>query len=91
MSITRRLFPLAPSALALGLVLGTAGMAGAVAFGRVDTDHDGLVTFEQVTIAMPKLKEVSFNRFDTNHDGFIDKGEWSGLDAFYTMTYRNGG
>ena len=90
MSISR-LVPFMRPALALGLLLGTAGMAGAVAFGRVDTDHDGRVTFEEVTILMPKLNRVSFDRFDTNHDGVIDKREWSGLDAFYTMTYRNGG
>ncbi|PZQ47121.1 MAG: hypothetical protein DI556_18050 [Rhodovulum sulfidophilum] len=78
---------LARATLTLALILASAGMAGAVAFARADTDQDGLVSYEQALIVMPKLKEVSFNRFDTNHDGFIDRGEWSGLDAFYRFTY----
>lgn len=88
MSIPRRTV-LGRASLALGLILASAGMAGAVAFARADVDKDGLVSYDQAKIVMPKLKDVSFNRFDTNHDGFIDRGEWSGLDAFYTATYTN--
>lgn len=76
--------------LAAALILASASAAGAVSFGRADTNHDGLVTFEETTFAMPKLKEVSFNRFDTNRDGVLDKGEWPGLDAFYRFTYKQG-
>ncbi|MFQ8432472.1 hypothetical protein [Amaricoccus sp. W119] len=75
-------------ALALGIVAASTGSAGAVAFGRADASRDGMVTFEETRFVMPKLKEVSFNRFDTNKDGVIDRGEWPGLDAFYTFTYQ---
>lgn len=78
-------------ALALGLAAASAGTAGAVAFARADTDKDGKVTYAETRAVMPKLKEVSFNRFDTNHDGVIDRGEWSGLDAFYTAIYTGRG
>jgi hypothetical protein len=88
MSIPRRT-ALGRASLALGLILASAGMAGAVAFARADVDKDGLVDYKQALIVMPKLKEVSFAKFDTNHDGFINRGEWSGLDAFYTSTYTN--
>ncbi|TPE47992.1 hypothetical protein [Amaricoccus solimangrovi] len=74
-------------AIAAGLLLGSAGTASATAFGRADTNHDGRVTYEETRTVMPKLKQVSFDRFDTNKDGFIEKNEWSGLDAFYTFTY----
>ena len=86
MSISRRT-ALGRASLALGLILASAGVAGAVAFARADVDKDGRVDYAQALIVMPKLKEISFTRFDTDHDGFIDRGEWSGLDAFYTATY----
>lgn len=75
-------------ALAIGITAASAGAASAAAFARADTNHDGKVTFEETRFVMPKLKDVSFNRFDTNKDGVIDRGEWSGLDAFYTFTYQ---
>lgn len=75
-------------ALALGIAAACAGSVHAAAFARADTSRDGLVTFEETRFVMPKLKEVSFNRFDTNKDGFIDRGEWPGLDAFYSFTYQ---
>jgi hypothetical protein len=77
--------------LALGLVVASAGAAGAAAFGRADTDQDGRVTYIEARRVMPKLNQVSFNRFDTNKDGVIEQGEWSGLDAFYSFTYTNSG
>lgn len=79
------------AALGFGLALASAGPAGAVAFARADTDKDGFVTYEQAQIVMPKLQEISFKRFDTNGDGVIDRGEWSGLDAFYRFTYTQSG
>lgn len=82
---------LARLALALGLVAGTAGTAAAAAFSRADVDGDGRVTYAETRTVMPKLNEVSFNRFDTDKDGVIDKGEWPGLDAFYTFTYTRSG
>lgn len=77
--------------LALGLLVASAGAAGAVAFARADTNKDGQVTYEETRNVMPMLKEVSFQRFDTNKDGVIERGEWSGLDAFYTFTYTGRG
>ena len=82
-----------PLSLLLGLAFAaaSAGAAFAAAFSRADLDHDGQVTYAEARGVMPKLNEVSFNRFDTNKDGVIEKGEWSGLDAFYTFTYTKSG
>ncbi len=34
---------------------------------------------------MPQLAEVSFKKFDKNKDGLLDRGEYAGLDNFYSV------
>lgn len=78
--MTLRVLPLALLLLAAG-----AGTAGAVAFTRADKNHDGFVSYKEVSGLMPELEEVSFRKFDKNKDGLLDRGEYAGLDNFYSV------
>ncbi len=74
--------------VAIGLLSGLATVAGAAPFLKADANHDGVVTYKDAKRVLPQLTEVNFEKFDANHDGLVDKREWTGLDNFYTVLYR---
>ena len=75
----------------LALPLAAAGgAAGAVAFSRADTDHDGVVTFEEATRVFPQLAPVHFRKSDPNGDGVIERGEYPLLENLYWTLTKGG-
>ncbi|HVH01685.1 MAG TPA: hypothetical protein VM891_01800 [Amaricoccus sp.] len=75
------------AAILAGLPAGPAAVAGPLAFPAVDTDRDGLVTWEEAHRAMPRLAKVHFDKCDPGGDGLIDRGEYPLLQTFYWMNY----
>ena len=73
----------------LGLVLlgATAGAAGAVPFP--DGDDDGYVDFNEARRALFDLQRVDFEKYDLDGNGLLDRGEFAGLNNFYTLIYRD--
>lgn len=61
-----------------------AGPAAAkVPFSRADQNRDGVVTYEEASRVMPRLKRIQYDKSDSNGDGVVDKGEYPLLDGFY--------
>lgn len=74
-----------PLRLALvAALLAAAGPAAAkVPFSRADQNKDGVVTYEEASRVMTRLKQIQYDKCDANGDGVIDKGEYPLLDGFY--------
>ncbi|MCU4653535.1 EF-hand domain-containing protein [Roseibacterium sp. SDUM158016] len=67
---------LAPAAMA-GIVLGTLVGAG-LAMGQAETldgDGDGMVSYEELLVAVPDLTEDGFTAMDTDADGLLSAEE----------------
>ena len=47
----------------------------ALAATGMDADGDGLVTFDELLVAMPTLTEETFTTLDANGDGMLDAEE----------------
>lgn len=74
----------APAMLVTALLLATAGPAAAVVpFSRADANRDGVVTYEEAVIVMPRLKRIQYQKADPDQDGVIDKAEYPLLDSYY--------
>lgn len=70
------------------LLLGAvAGAAGAVPFP--DGDDDGYIDYNDARRSLPGLQRVDFEKYDLDGDGLIDRGEFAGLNNFYTLIYRD--
>lgn len=50
-------------------------------FSQMDTDHDGNMTWEELSAARPNLNRNAFDTIDANHDGHIDLNEWKAFSA----------
>ena len=79
-------------------ILGT-GFAGAVALAgsmaiadiaALDTDGDGLVSFEEMIAAVPTVSEETFTTIDTNADGTLDAEEYAAEEAAGTLPPTDG-
>ncbi|MEM9320787.1 MAG: hypothetical protein AAGA70_17555 [Pseudomonadota bacterium] len=62
------------------LILGTVAAFGvtaaiAVTLEEVDTNADGMITFDEAVVAMPDMTEEIFTAADLNQDGMIDSDE----------------
>lgn len=60
-------------------------LAAAPAFAQIaeiDTDGDGLVSYEEMVAVYPDTTEEAFGQVDTNADGSVDEAELTAaLDA----------
>ena len=56
-----------------GAVLAT--QAQAVTMAELDTDADGMASFDEVLAVMPDMSVETFNLVDLNQDGLIDADE----------------
>ncbi len=60
----------------LGLAAATVALMATPALAAtLDADGDGLVTFEEMTAAMPEISEETFMLIDANADGAVDAEE----------------
>lgn len=50
-------------------------------FAQMDADHDGNLTWEELSAARPNLNRNAFDTIDTNHDGYIRLDEWQAFSA----------
>lgn len=51
-------------------------MAAAPDFNTVDTDGDGSVTYEELTVVMPDVTKEQFSAVDTDADGVLSQEEY---------------
>ncbi|MDU8942247.1 EF-hand domain-containing protein [Ovoidimarina sediminis] len=74
--------------LAGGFALtGTAAIAD---MSALDTDGDGLVSFEEMIAAVPTVSEETFTTIDTNADGTLDAEEFAAAEAAGTLPPTDG-
>lgn len=50
-------------------------------FRQMDTDHDGNITWEELSAARPNLNRNAFDTIDGDHNGFINLDEWKAFSA----------
>ncbi len=50
-------------------------------FNEMDTDHDGNLTWEELSAARPNLNRNAFDTIDTDHNGSICVNEWKAFSA----------
>lgn len=59
--------------MAIGFL--TATMAAAATIKEMDSNGDGMVTFDELLAVMPGISEDRFRLMDTDADGIIDADE----------------
>jgi len=57
---------------------GRGGFGHHVDFDKVDTDHDGKISWAEFQAAATAHLKERFDKLDANHDGFIEKDELKG-------------
>ncbi|MFV0422903.1 calcium-binding protein [Oleidesulfovibrio sp.] len=63
--------------LASAFILISAGpLAAGEEFGRMDTNGDGVVNWEEFSAAYPSMREPAFAAIDTNNDKQMSHEEW---------------
>ena len=50
-------------------------------FDSMDADHDGKLTWEELSAARPNLSRNAFDIIDSSRDGHIDLEEWKAFSA----------
>jgi hypothetical protein len=50
-------------------------------FDRIDTNHDGQISPEELKAAHQNMKNAMFERMDANHDGVISRDEFNAFHA----------
>ncbi len=50
-------------------------------FNAMDADHDGKMTWNELSSARPNLNRNAFDTIDVDHNGFIDLEEWNVFSA----------
>ncbi len=50
-------------------------------FNQMDTNHDGNLSWEELSAARPNLSRNAFDIIDTKHDGSICLDEWKAFSA----------
>ena len=78
----------------LGTVLaGAFALAGSMALAdmaELDTDGDGLMSFEEMIAAVPTVSEETFTTLDSNADGTLDPEEYAAAEAAGTLPPTDG-
>lgn len=69
------------------------GIAGAAYadMAELDTDGDGLVSFEEMLVAVPAVTEETFTSLDTNADGALDSDEYAAAEEAGTLPVESDG
>lgn len=72
-----------PASAMPGMQGGTAAPSGnpAERFNAMDADHDGNMTWDELSSARPNLNRNAFDTIDADHNGFIDLEEWKAFSA----------
>ena len=75
-----------PIGFFVGVLPGAGGMPARAAdpaerFAQMDADHDGNLTWEELSAARPNLNRNAFDTIDANRDGHICLDEWKAFSA----------
>ena len=74
--MSKRLF----AALVAGAVsVSTAALAQGVTFEDVDSNADGVVSFEEISAVITTVSEDAFKAADANQDGSLDADEFEAI------------
>ena len=74
--MSKRLF----AALVAGaLSVSTAALAQGVTFEDVDSNADGVVSFEEISAVITTVSEDAFKAADANQDGSLDADEFEAI------------
>lgn len=52
-------------------------------FASMDTDHDGALTWEEFSTALPNINKNAFISIDADHNGSINLEEWKNFSSFH--------
>ena len=75
-------------ALALGVTL--VAPAAFADLSELDTNGDGMITFDEMLAAVPTVTEENFLAIDTNGDGTVDADEYAAAEAAGTLPMQDG-
>ncbi|GGB40087.1 hypothetical protein GCM10011316_10180 [Roseibium aquae] len=68
------------AALTAAYVLSGTAMAQGMSFEQVDRDQNGVVSFEELSVAIPNITQEAFDAADANRDLVLDPQEFEALD-----------
>ncbi|MEM9344475.1 MAG: hypothetical protein AAGA87_15640 [Pseudomonadota bacterium] len=71
----------------VGIAATTAAHADMTA---LDTNADGVISFEEMLAAVPSVTEETFTTIDVNADGTIDADEYAAAEAAGTLPATDG-
>ena len=57
---------------------------------ELDTNGDGMITFDEMLAAVPTVTEENFLAIDTNGDGTVDADEYAAAEAAGTLPMQDG-
>lgn len=77
-------------ALAFICIFATAVSADAK-FGKMDTNSDESVSWEEFSATYPSMKELAFQTIDKDKSGGISHDEWHGFMAGHNTGEKKGG
>jgi len=71
-------------------IVGVAATAAHADMATLDTNADGVVSFEEMLAAVPSVTEETFTTLDINADGIIDAEEYAAAEAAGTLPATDG-
>lgn len=77
-------------ALAFVCIFATAVSAD-TKFGKMDTNGDGIVSWEEFSKTYPSMKELAFKTIDKDNSGGISHEEWHAFMAGHNTGGKKGG
>ncbi|WP_196258743.1 EF-hand domain-containing protein [Pelagibacterium limicola] len=63
----------------LGLSVAAPALAQSVDFDTIDANMDGVVSFEELQVALPAITQEDFDILDTDGDGVLSREEFAVL------------
>lgn len=71
------------------LVVMVASGAAFADMAELDTDGDGMISYDEMIAAVPDVTEDTFATLDTNADGSVDSEEYAAAEQAGTLPTAN--